>query len=285
MSVIGDFNVGSVWMVTTECKRVAKVLSIGEETVWIPSQVQNQPPTRDVRQTVTVKVCTPSKPIRGHVTAAEADQNLNHRLDSKDLFGYDMWEEDWIDTPRERVSLSPKPKQFENDWIRVVTVQNVRDRASVHEAFGAAGKLGRTKGKLDSGTTIEAVLIPPEDVHPQLFEELGGDEKTQTQLNQEAHDKAVIAEYEKSKIAENKEKRRGPANESKEWGPSSKLKMQLNVCGIPQPDKSDGKFNERARQILSEYLNSIGINPWDIMTLNPTEFKEAVETARQKMPV
>jgi len=284
MSLISDFEVGSVWMVTTECKRVAKVLSAGEVEVWIPSLVQNQPPTRDTRRIVTVQVCTPAKEVPGHVSKDEADQGLIHRLRCKDFFDYDMWEEDWIDTPRERVVLSPKPKQYENDWIRVVTVHKVRGRADVHEAVGSSGKLGPTRGKLDSGTTVEAVLIPPEDVHPQLFAELGEDEKTQTELDQIAHDNEVIENFKKQEAAKAKEARKGNAAECKTWGPNMKLKAQLRICGLTKPDKELGNFNDKARAMLATYLPTLGINPWDIMDLETAEFQVVIDDARKAMP-
>ena len=274
---IGNLDVGQVWAITSGAKRVAKVLSLGETEISIPSDKPNRPPTLEMRKTATVQACTPAKPIPGFVTPEEADQGMVHRLRCKDDFGYDMWREVWIVTSRERVVRQDRPRVIEGDWEWILKVHEVIGRHARHEQKAAHGRI--------AGAVVDGALINPDNVHPQLFDKLGKDEETQAELKQKAHDEAVIAAYEKLKAAKDKEKRQGPANEAKEWGPSSKLKTQLDICGLQRPDKSDGKFNERARALLSPYLNSIGINPWNIMTLNPAKFKEAVEVARQKMPV
>jgi len=288
MVKLGDFEVGQTWLITNQAKRVARILATGRIEVEVPASEPTKPPTKEMRGTVTALICTPAKPIPGHVTAEEADQGLVHRLRCKNDFGYDMWQEVWMDHPRHPVILTGKPRVIEDEWEWVLRVHQVIGRHDRHEKMGAHGKLGprNTKPKfLGSGTTIDGILIPPEDVHPQLFEELGVDEKTQAQLEMAAHDKAVIENYEKQKAIDAKEARTGDASLCKDWGPNMKLKAQLGICGLERPSADGGNFNELARTILSTYLKGIGVNPWDVMLLTPEDFKEAVDTARQKMPV
>ena len=288
MVKINEFEVGQVWMVTTKSKRVAKVLAVGQEEVEIPDADPTKPPSKQMRGTVHVRIVTPSRPIRGWVTSAEADENLNHRLNNLDIFGYDMWEEVWIDCQRNRVVLGPRPRVYEKEWEWVLKVHRVIGRHAKHETTPSGSKLGPMGAEykfFGTGTVIDAVLIPPGDVHPQLFDELGVNEKTQAQLDMEAHDKQVIAEHEKKKAAEAKEARKGDAAECQQWAPSSRLKMQLDVCGLDRPGAEHGHFNMKARASLATYLKSIGVNPWDVMDMNREEFTEAVGAARSLMAI
>ncbi len=288
-TTIDVFEVGSAWVVTTECKRVAKILSTG--TVDVEVRVDPRlPPIKQTRRIVTALVCTPSKPVPGHVTDSEADQNLYHRLDSKELFEYDHWQETWIETPRERyIVQGGKPRQIENDWIWVVTVHRVVGRAAIHEAHASPYKLGpkadRDGIKIDSGTTIEAVLIPPDDVHPQLFDELGKDEKTQSEIDKQKERGAWIDEYKKEEAAKAKEARRGDPAKCVAWGGASVLKMHLNICGLEKPDKDSGHFNETSRTLLKQYLQGLGIDPWDVMDLGRPEFQGVIDNARKALVV
>ncbi len=288
-TTIDVFEVGSAWVVTTECKRVAKILSTGTVTVEVRVDPR-LPPIKQTRRIVTALICTPSKPVPGHVTTAQADQNLFHRLDSKELFDYDQWQETWIETPRERYVIQQgKPRQIEDDWIWVVTVHEVKGRTASHEAHASPYKLGpkadRSGMKVDSGTTIEAVLVPPEDVHPQLFDVLGKDEQTQSEIDKDKERRAWIEQYKKQVVADEQEARKGDCSLNTSWKPVTKLKMQMDVCGLELEDTGSGDYNARIRVLLSAYLKGIGINPWDVYEMGRVEFTEAVETARQKMPV
>ena len=288
MMKMNDLEVGQAWLITNNAKRVAKVLSLGEVEVEIPSEDPEKPPTRETRKIATALICTPARPVPGHIDQREADQGLVHRLRCKRDFDYDTWQETWIETARHPVILEGKPRVNETTWEWIIKVHEVKGRAARHEQIGSCGKLGpgdASGRKLFSGTVVDGVLIPPEDVHPQLFDEIGINEKTQAELDQIAHDKKVIEEYKISEAAKAKEARKGNAAECKDWGPSSKLKAQLAICGLEKPTTETGNFNELARAMLSTCLISLGIDPWNVMLLGGEDFKEAVDNARQKMPV
>ena len=133
MMNINDIQVGQVWLITNNAKRVAKILSLDEIEIEIPSTENDKPPTKEIRKTATALICTPARPISGHVTDREADQGLVHRLRCKNDFDYDMWWETWIDVARHPVVLEGKPHVNEKVWEWILKVHEVRGRATRHE--------------------------------------------------------------------------------------------------------------------------------------------------------
>ncbi len=286
MMKMNDLEVGQAWLITNNAKRVARILSLGEVEVEIPSTEHDKPPTKEMRKIATALICTPARPIPGHVDSKEADQGLVHRLRCKNDFDYDTWQETWIETARHPVVLEGKPHVNEEVWEWILKVHEVNGRAARHEEIGACGKLGPGDGsgrKLFSGTVVDGVLIPPEDVHPQLFDEIGVNEKTQAEINQAAYDQNIINEYVISEAAKAKESRKGNAAEYTGWKPFPKLRAQARICGLPVPGKEDGDVNQKLRTALATYLPTIGVNPWDVMLMDSEEFALTIEEARGKM--
>jgi hypothetical protein len=277
MVKLGDFQVGQAWIITNQAKRVAKILSIGQAEIEVIASESGRPPTKETRGTVTALVCTPAKPVPGYITTEEADQGMAHRLWCKEDFNYDMWTETWIDTARNPVILTGRPRVLEKTWEWVLKVHRVEGRAARHEQLGAPGRL--------LGTMIDGVLIPETDVHPQLFDELGINEKTQAELEMAAHDRQVIENHERSRAAKVQEDRKGDCADNTAWGPVTKLKMQAGICGIEVHDSKDGIYNTKLRIALSTHLKQIGVNPWDVCGMSREPFQEAVDIARQKMEI
>ncbi len=275
MLQIEQFKEGQVWLLTNGPKRIARVISI-EQVIRSRKIEVGQAPVQEVKIAVTCEVVTPAKPIKGFVTAEEADVNLVYRQLNLERFGYDMWTETWINIMRETVFDNPRI-QNNDQWEPMVQVERVTGRHGAHE--------GRYKSGRITGHQVSGILLDPDLVPDDLFADIGADEATQAEKDAAHLKDEIIAEYKLQVVADEKEMRRGDAAECTQWKPASRLKMQMSICGIEKPDSSLGNFNEKSRAMLKTYLVGIGIDPWDVMDNERPEFQEAVDAARQKMSV
>jgi len=274
MLEIGQLAKDQVYITTSGPKRICKILDVG--AIEISEIVtQGKPPEIKSYQSATALVTSPSFPIPGHVDDKEAMLTEGHRRNQKEITGDDLWTEILIDAMREKPSVD-NPKAAPKTWQRFVLVHEVKGRHGMNEGDG--------KGASITGQVFDGILIPAEDVHPLMFEPVDLDDLSRAEKAKELEKQAIIEEYKRQVKAEEKEARKGDPVECRQWGPSSKLKMQLGICGLQKPaNADDGTWNTKARVALKTYLNTLGVNPWDVMFMDGAEFSAAVEDAKKKV--
>lgn len=273
MLEIGQLAVNQVYIATTGPKRICKVLEVG--TIEIEEITEmGKPPEIKTYRSATVLVTSPIFPIPGHVDEKEAALTEGHRRRTKENTQDDIWTEILIETMREKPPIDD-PKKQPKTWERFIKVHNVIGRHGINEGVGKGGSI--------KGQAFDGILILAEDVHPLMFEPVDLDELTQAEKAKELEKKDIIDEYKRQCVAEEKEARKGDPVECKQWGPNTVLKFQLKLCGLEQPGKVDGEsWNTAARLALKTYLNTLGVNPWDIMALDADEFHQMLQEARDK---
>ena len=274
MLQIEQFEKGQVWMITGGARRAAKVLDVSPTVITRPGE-GGSPPIKEARTAVTVQICTPARTIDGFVTSDEATVSMAYRKACMANFGYDMWQETWIDVPREKHDDNPRIK-MDGQWEYMVRVHAVTGRHGAHEGKYKSGRI--------TGQEVFGVLLAEDMVPAGLFDVLADDAETQAQLDLQLQHDQWKAAYEADQVASKREARLGNCADNKQWGPVSKLKMHAQICRLQVEDLGDGSFNEHLRTAIATYLRSLEINPWDVYEMKRDDFQEAVDDARRKMP-
>ena len=269
MLTIDNLSTGQHYILTTGPKRVVKVLDTNPIHVLTPTN--DGAPEYKRHNAATVLAVSPSYPIKGHITQDQADLNEEYRRKGKEFTGDDLWREVWVDHTREKPPVDD-PKKNPKGWERCLLVHDVIGR---HGSNEGEGKGGSVKGQL-----VDAILIPDSDIHYRMFDPIDLDEQTRLEKAKEAERQCIIADYVRQKEAEEREKRRGNAAECTQWGPVSRLRVQMKACDLDPPPKGADNFNVKARAMLQTYLLTIGIDPWDVMGMEEADFTLAVEAAR-----
>jgi hypothetical protein len=271
MLEIGHLAKDQVYITTTGPRRICKILEIGP--IEVRENVElGKPPEVKTHQAASVQVTSPMFPIPGHVTEDEAIAIEAHRRQTKGNTGDDVWTEIWIDFLREKPSVE-NPKEPPKSWQRCLRVHDVIGRHGIHEGEGKGGSI--------KNQVIDGILIPSEDIHKLMFEAVELDELSQAEKEEALKKKAWREEYDRELKAKEEQKKKGDPALCKQWWPGTRLKMQLGLCSLPCPENTkDGTFAAKARTALTTYLNTIGINPWDVMFLPGDEFAEALVRAK-----
>ncbi len=273
MLVIGNLEKDQVYISTNGPKRICKVLEVG--TIEVEEIAEDgKPPEVKVIKSASVQVTLPMFEIPGHVTKEQAGDNERNRRRLKEGLGGDTWTEIWIHFMRQDPHLST-PKEHSKRWERCLRVHDVIGRSLTHEGDSRGGSIRHT--------VFDGILIAPEDVHRLMFEPVDLNEQTQAEKAKELERKGWIRQSDLQRAAEEKEARKGDPVECKQWGPNTVLKLQLKLCGLDQPEKAEGEsWNRSARIVLKTYLNTIGVNPWNVMALDADEFHQMLQKARDK---
>tara|TARA_Y100000310_G_scaffold343676_1_gene452420 strand:- start:503 stop:1366 length:864 start_codon:yes stop_codon:yes gene_type:complete len=274
MLEIGQLAKDQVYMMTLGPKRIGKVLETGSIEIEEITQT-GRPPEVKTYRSATVLVTSPMFPIQNHVTEEEAANNEIHRRRVKANTGDDIWTEVWIDFQRPKMPVD-NPKEHPKTWERCIRVHDVIGRHGMNEGDGKGGSI--------RNQVVDGIMIPSDDVHKLMFEAVDLDEMTQAEKAKELEKKDIIEEYKRQVKAEEREARKGDPAQCKQWGPNTVLKLQLKLCGLEPPEKpSDGSsWNVAARHVLKTYLNTLGVNPWDIMALDGDEFHQMLQDARKR---
>jgi len=273
MLQIEQFEKDQVWILTNGPKRAAQVLEKKVIMVSRPGE-KGRPPIKEQRTAVTVKVCSPARSIDGFVDTDEATFAMNNRRRCMRDYGYDMWQEVWIDEPRQTYNPNPRIKN-DDQWEYMVRVHQVIGRHGAHEGQYKAGRI--------TGSEVDGILVPADKVPTGLFDDLGDDVKTQKELDRARLKQDLRLEIEKELKVAKQEVRQGDCAEYLQWGPVSKLKSQARACGVRAEDIGDGRFCEKLRHGIAEYLRGLGINPWDVYELPKDEFRDALNAAKLKV--